>query len=355
MIKPVLSANTFADILLAWYDANKRTLPWRSDTTPYHVWLSEIMLQQTQVQTVIPYYERFTHKLPTINDLAKASQDELHKLWEGLGYYSRVDRLSEAAKILVAEYDGLLPESHEALLALPGIGPYTAGAIASIAFRERVAAVDGNVLRILSRLQAYDGPINIASSAKPLHNLAQRLVPAHRPGDFNQALMDLGATVCIPNGAPLCETCPFTHACLAKKKQLTGLLPIKKPKKPRSIEQHTIVVFCAKNKIKIYKRPARGLLAGLWEFMDIPETLTNEGLHDWLQQKALPSLKIEYLGASRHIFTHKEWHMEGWLVHLSSADLSDDGKWVSLDELNTTYALASAIGYYRNQLSYYLL
>lgn len=214
-----LSAAAFADRMLSWYDENRRLLPWREDPTPYHVWLSEIMLQQTQVQTVIPYYTRFITELPQIADLAHVSEDRLHKLWEGLGYYSRADHLREAAQILLAEHNGLLPESYSDLLALPGIGPYTAGAIASIAFGERVAAVDGNVLRILSRVTAYDGPINVASAAKPLKELAASLVPAHRPGDFNQSLMDLGAMICSANGTPRCAACPLAALCEAKKQK----------------------------------------------------------------------------------------------------------------------------------------
>ena len=226
-----LSAAAFADRMLSWYGENRRLLPWREDPTPYHVWLSEIMLQQTQVQTVIPYYTRFITELPQIADLAHVSEDRLHKLWEGLGYYSRADHLHEAAQILLAEHNGLLPESYSDLLALPGIGPYTAGAIASIAFGERVAAVDGNVLRILSRVTAYDGPINVASAAKPLKELAASLVPAHCPGDFNQSLMDLGATICSGQAAHLAvQPVRWQRSVKQKSSSLPGSCRSKKQK-----------------------------------------------------------------------------------------------------------------------------
>lgn len=350
MVDLSLSAADFADKILYWYDNHRRVLPWREDPTPYHVWVSEIMLQQTQVQTVLPYYERFTAALPDVATLAAVDQTRLHKLWEGLGYYSRADHLHEAAELVMAEHDGLIPDAYDALLMLPGIGPYTAGAIASIAFGQRVCAVDGNVLRILSRMTAYDGPINVASAAKPLHLLAQSLVPAHRPGDFNQALMDLGAMVCSANGAPHCKECPVAEGCLAKARSLTGVLPIKKPKKPRSIEQHAIIIFISDGKVWIQRRPQGRLLAGLWEFLDLPESFNEDKLKSFLQDHALQPRAIHALGAARHIFTHKEWHMTGWMVELNEPFSPDRGRWVTVDSLDTTYAMAGAISFYRSRL-----
>lgn len=355
LINFTLSATAFADQLLHWYDNNRRYLPWRENPTPYHVWISEIMLQQTQVQTVLPYFHRFTAALPNVSALASVSQDRLHKLWEGLGYYSRADNLHKAAQIVVSEHDGQLPEDYETLLSLPGIGPYTAGAIASIAFGQRVCAVDGNVLRILSRMSAYDGPINVASSAKPLQHLAQSLVPAHRPGDFNQALMDLGAMVCSANGSPHCKCCPVANGCLAKEKALTGILPIKKPKKPRSIEYHGIVILTTNNQVWIRKRPSGQLLAGLWEFLDYPDLLDDDSLSKQLISLCLTPDSIDSLGAARHIFTHKEWHMMGWLVHLPRPATLEGGQWVDVSALETTYAMAGAIAFYRSKLFEYFL
>lgn len=351
-----LPAAAFADKVLDWYDINRRTLPWREDPTPYHVWLSEIMLQQTQVQTVIAYYERFLDALPTIEDLAAVDEDQLHKLWEGLGYYSRADNLHKTAQLLIKTHDSQLPETYSALLTLPGIGPYTAGAIASIAFGERISAVDGNVLRILSRLTAYDGPVNVASSAKPLKELAQALVPAHRPGDFNQALMDLGAMVCSANGAPHCESCPVDTLCEANARQITTFFPIKKPKKPRTIEEHTIVILSADRKVWIRKRPKGQLLAGLWEFLDLPGAITEASvLTAALKSRGLSPQTVLDLGKAKHLFTHKEWHMHGWLVELAEPFPLNEGRWVDRTALETTYAMAGAISYYRHRLSNELL
>ena len=350
-----LPAPEVADRMLSWYDAHRRVLPWREDPLPYHVWLSEIMLQQTQVQTVIPYYTRFLEALPEVSDLAEVSPTKLHKLWEGLGYYSRADHLKEAAELIMTAHGGLLPESYDELLALPGVGPYTAGAIASIAFGERVAAVDGNVLRILSRLTAYDGPINVASSAKPLKELAQALVPAHRPGDFNQSLMDLGAMVCSANGAPHCDACPLAELCAAKRENLAWLLPIKKAKKPRSVEAHTIILLTAGKEVWIRKRPQKQLLAGLWEFLDVPGALSQDEVLALLKEKGLAPLALEDLGKAKHLFTHKEWHMQGWRASLPAPTPFADGIWVPAIALRTTYAMAGALAAYRHQLSNNLL
>lgn len=349
MLTIQLSAAAFADKLLSWYDLNKRHLPWRENPTPYHVWLSEIMLQQTQVQTVLPYYQRFIEHLPTIEALAQADSTLLYKLWEGLGYYNRANNLQKAAKTVCENYQGQLPEDYSLLLTLSGIGPYTAGAIASIAFGQRVSAVDGNVLRILSRITAYDGAINVPKEAKPLHQLANHLVPAHRPGDFNQALMDLGATICSANGAPHCTQCPLIRDCLSYEKNLTGLLPFKKPKKPRLIEYHTIIVLQCQNQVFLHQRPAGHLLAGLWEFIDIEEHHEEETLKKWLSKENIYPLKLTPLGASRHIFTHKEWSMIGYHVIIDTP-IARDGLWVPIESIHDTYAIPGALHFYRNQL-----
>lgn len=345
-----LPASVFADQMLCWYDEHRRVLPWRETAQPYYTWVSEIMLQQTQVQTVIPYFERFIAELPTIGDLAKVETLQLHKLWEGLGYYSRADHLQEAARVLVETNNGLLPETYSELLTLPGIGPYTAGAIASIAFGERVAAVDGNVLRILSRVTAYDGPINVASAAKPLKELAQSLVPAHRPGDFNQSLMDLGATICVPNGPPRCDQCPIAEHCEACKQQLTWLLPVKKSKKPRTIEEHTMVLLVSGSQVWIRQRPKNQLLAGLWEFLDLPEALSRDELDAYLTANGVSPVSMDDLGAAKHLFSHREWHMHGWLATLPQPQPFKDGIWVDVASISTTYAMAGALSAYRTQL-----
>lgn len=345
-----LSPTDFADKMLQWYDNNRRILPWREDATPYHVWLSEIMLQQTQVKTMLPFYERFIATLPTIEALAQTDKTKLYKLWEGLGYYSRADHLHTAAQQVMQSHDGLLPDTYDALLALPGIGPYTAGAIASIAFGQRICAVDGNVLRILSRLTGYDQPINVSTSAKPLHLLAQSLVPAHRPGDFNQSLMDLGALICRSNGAPHCTQCPVSAGCKAYLQQQTGMIPVKKQKKSRTIEQHSIVILVSNQKVWIHRRPQGQLLADLWEFKNFPDFLSEKDLLALLKEQQLPIQTIYALGATKHIFTHKEWHMQGWLVSLEQPVIIDSGQWVDISELQTTYPMASALSFYRSLL-----
>ncbi len=349
MLTLKVSATIFSDQLLAWYDANRRFLPWREKPSPYHVWLSEIMLQQTQVQTVLPYYKRFITALPTIEALAKADSDLLYKLWEGLGYYSRANNLQKASITICEEFDGQLPEDYQTLQTLAGIGPYTAGAIASIAFGQRVSAVDGNVLRILSRLTTYDGAINVAQDIKPLKQLAESLVPAHRPGDFNQALMDLGAMICSANGAPHCGDCPVSESCLAYEKNLTGIYPLKKAKKPRQIEQHTIVILQYKDDIFIQKRPKGQLLAGLWQFIDLSEEYHLEAINRWLISQQFQAAKVTALGPARHIFTHKEWHMTGYHVMLSEKPVCE-GQWVSIDRIRDTYAVPGALHFYRNKL-----
>lgn len=242
MTLPISSVQRIIDALLGWYDANARALPWRTSGEPYHIWISEVMLQQTQVATVIPYYERFLEAFPTVEALAAADQDQVNKRWEGLGYYSRAAHLKAAAEALVADHGGELPDTAGDLIRLPGIGPYTAGAIASIAFGERTPAVDGNVMRILSRFTADETPVNTGKSRAHYTPVAANLLPAHRPGDFNQALMDLGAMICTPK-APNCPACPWQAYCAANKEALQGDLP-KREKRPRVKLKPTQSLFC---------------------------------------------------------------------------------------------------------------
>lgn len=229
------SLDRIAAPLLAWYDSGRRILPWREEPTPYHVWLSEIMLQQTRVEAVKPYYDRFLQALPDIESLAAADEEKLLKLWEGLGYYNRARNLKKAAQILVSEYGGRMPDDYEIILSLPGIGSYTAGAISSIAFGKAYPAVDGNVLRILARLRTDERDILQAGVKKSVEEELADVMPKDRPGDFNQALMELGAMVCIPNGAPKCDVCPWKELCRARAQGITGEFPKKAGKKPRSI------------------------------------------------------------------------------------------------------------------------
>ncbi|WP_310602634.1 A/G-specific adenine glycosylase [Anaerosporobacter sp.] len=304
--------------LVDWFGANARILPWRLDPTPYHVWVSEIMLQQTRVEAVRGYYDRFLTALPTIEDLANASEETILKLWEGLGYYTRVRNLQKAAVVIVNEYDGKVPDSYEQLLKLPGIGTYTAGAIASIAYGIPVAAVDGNVFRIAHRLSGSFADITKASVKKQLETDFAAIIPEDAAGAFNQSLMDLGATVCIPNGKPLCEKCPVMHLCIAFKKGLQAQIPVKPKKKGRKIEDKTVFVLEYKGKIALHKRPKSGLLAGLWELPNIEGKSSIDKAQDMLKQffssEESDCIELTSLGEKKHIFSHIEWHMTG--IHI---------------------------------------
>ncbi|MCL2107346.1 MAG: A/G-specific adenine glycosylase, partial [Oscillospiraceae bacterium] len=261
------------NLLLAWYDENKRELPWRAAASAYHVWISEVMLQQTRAEAVKGYYTRFLAALPDTAALAAVDDDRLLKLWEGLGYYTRARCMKKAARIVMDEYGGALPASPEALLRLPGIGLYTAGAIASIAYGIPVPAVDGNVLRVLMRLHAQYDDITLEATRKETARRLLELIPRDRPGDFNQSLMELGAVVCLPNGAPRCAACPLAWHCLAHTQKLTAQLPVRAAKKARRVERRAVLILRHEGRTALRKRGSRGLLAGFWELPN--------ALEDW--------------------------------------------------------------------------
>ena len=300
-------------LLLPWYKESHRELPWRQDQEPYHVWLSEIMLQQTRVEAVKAYYARFLQKLPTIEDLAKADEETLHKLWEGLGYYSRVRNLHKAANQIMERHGGQFPTSYDDIRALAGIGDYTAGAIGSICFDLPTPAVDGNVLRVCMRLTADDSPIDRPQTKKALTEALAAIYPKES-GDFTQALMELGATVCLPNGQPLCDRCPLNKICLAHKQGAELKYPIKSEKKPRKIEEMTVFLLHDGEEYALRKRPESGLLAGLWEFPHVAGKLTAEQVLSHLEAQGIEVLDIEKTAEKVHIFTHKEWHMTGYFL-----------------------------------------
>ncbi len=335
--------------LLAWYDKGRRILPWREEPTPYHVWVSEIMLQQTRVEAVKPYYDRFVTHLSDIEALAQAQEEELLKLWEGLGYYNRVRNLNKAAKVIMEEYGGIMPSTYEELQKLPGIGSYTAGAIASIAYGKVATAVDGNVLRVLSRLRMDDRDIMQQSVKKQVEEELLLSMPTDRPGDFNQALMELGAMVCIPNGAPKCECCPWEKLCLAHAHGREQDFPVKSAKKARSIEKKTILILRDENKAALRKRPAKGLLAGMYEFPWIEGHLSEKEVLDYLKKIGLSVLHIKPLTDSKHIFTHKEWHMKGYAVRvdeLAEKKKGDGLLFVERKEAIEKYPIPSAFAAY---------
>ncbi len=335
--------------LLDWYAANARTLPWRSEPTPYRVWLSEIMLQQTRVEAGLPYFERFVAALPTVQALAEADEQQLLKLWEGLGYYSRARNLQKAARIIVQEYDGQLPSTPQELLKLPGIGPYTAGAISSIAFGYPAPAVDGNVLRVLSRVTAYADDVLAAGVKEKTSAALQKILP-EEVGAFNQALMELGALVCLPNGAPKCLICPLCEFCRAHAQGMENELPVKAPKKARRIEERTVLLATCGGRIALHKRPPEGLLADLWEFPSLDGNLSPTALQTQLRELGLRVDGLRSAGGAKHIFSHIEWHMTGWFAECHDFAAPEGWFWVTPQELATEYPIPSAFRAYTKQV-----
>ncbi len=326
------------EALLPWYQVHKRPLPWREDTQPYHIWLSEIMLQQTRVEAVKGYYARFLAALPSIEALADADEELLLKLWEGLGYYSRVRNLQKAAQVIMAQHSGVFPHNHKDVLALPGIGAYTAGAICSIAFGQPTPAVDGNVLRVISRLTADDTPIDLPAYKQQVQAQLAEVYPA-QAGDFTQALMELGATVCGPNRDPACESCPCKGFCLGFQKGIAAGLPVKLPKKGRRTEEKTVFIFCADGRYALQKRPGKGLLAGLWQF---PEASGLLGLPQAIAAASAMGIQakdIRRVVEKKHIFTHIEWKMQG--IYMDAAP-GGDFVWLTAEEIDANTALPTA-------------
>ena len=345
-----------AEPLLEWYHRGHRELPWRSDPTPYHVWVSEIMLQQTRVEAVKEYYRRFMAALPTVYDLANAPEDMLLKLWEGLGYYNRVRNLQKAAQIIVSRYDGAMPQDYESLTKLPGIGSYTAGAIGSIAYGKKYPAVDGNVLRVLSRLRADGRDILDAKVKKSVEEELAYYMPEDQAGDFNQALMELGAMVCLPNGEPKCKECPWESLCKAHAFGTEQSYPVKAPKKKRTVEELTVLILQDEEKIALHKRPDKGLLAGLYELPNIKGHKNEKQVVSYLKRMGMETIRIERLSDSKHIFTHKEWHMIAYKVRVDELSaLAKSGEaagylFVDKKEAKETYAVPSAFAAYKEYL-----
>lgn len=337
--------------LLTWYDYNARILAWRTTPKPYYVWVSEIMLQQTRVEAVKGYFDRFITALPDIQALADIEEEKLLKLWEGLGYYNRVRNLQKAAKVVVSDYKGELPADYYELLKLPGIGAYTAGAIASIAFQLPVPAVDGNVLRVTKRIAGSFDDITKDKVKEKLWKDLSLIIPKDRPGDFNQALMDLGATICLPNGKPLCDSCPVMHLCRAFRENLTDRIPVKPEKNKRKIEEKTILLIEYQGSYALHRREAKGLLAGLWEFPGLAGKLNRDQVNQELKQWDIEPVTLESIGEAKHIFTHIEWHMIGYLVRLKDYPhrLTEGKKliWVDPSLMKERYTLPNAFSAFR--------
>ena len=306
--------------LLKWYDTSRRILPWREDPTPYHVWLSEIMLQQTRVEAVMEYYRRFLSELPDVEALAAAPEEQYLKLWEGLGYYSRIRNMHKAAVRIMEDYGGSIPSTAAELEKLPGIGHYTAAAIASIAFGQPVSSVDGNLLRVFSRMTLYGTDAKSPQAKKDAEAYFMERMPQDRPGDYNQALMDLGATVCLPNGTPHCEDCPWKDVCQAHASGRELDFPVLPPKAGRAKEQRTVFLISDGTRILLGKRPNKGLLAGLCEFPGTDGALRTNEAGQFVRDLGYDVTGIRKLPKAKHIFSHKEWHMTGYAVNVRSLD-----------------------------------
>lgn len=346
------------EFLLDWYDNNARILAWRENPNPYYVWISEIMLQQTRVEAVKFYFDRFVKAIPDIKSLAEIQEEKLLKLWEGLGYYNRARNLKKAAQIIMEEYGGVMPADYNKLLKLPGIGSYTAGAIASIAFSIPEPAVDGNVLRVMKRIAGSFDDITKTSVKKELEQDIREIIPHDRPGDFNQALMELGAMICLPNGRPLCMKCPVMHLCKAYKNKTELSIPVKPAKKTRKIEEKTILIIEKNKEYAIRKRENKGLLAGLWELPSLKGKLALPAVEHAMENWGFQVLKIESLGDAKHIFSHVEWHMTGYYIKVGKfLAVREDGvyepdrksqfTWADKKQIEEVYTLPSAFEKYR--------
>lgn len=327
------------EALLPWYDAGHRDLPWRADREPYHIWLSEIMLQQTRVEAVKGYYARFLEKLPAIADLAACDDDALHKLWEGLGYYSRVRNLKKAAIRIMKDHGGKFPQTFAEVLALPGIGDYTAGAVCSIAFGLPTPAVDGNVLRVISRITEDDTPIDLPAYKKAVRDRLAAVYP-DRAGDFTQALMELGATLCGPNWTPRCGECPCRDFCGGHLNGTAENFPVKLPKKGRKVQEMTVFIASCDGKYALQKRPDTGLLAGLWQFPNVPGKMDTDAMLAAAEGLGMKPREIFRSVERKHIFTHIEWKMRGW--YLEVTERAEDFVWLTADEIRADAALPTA-------------
>lgn len=341
--------------LLKWYDSNRRILPWREEPTPYRVWVSEIMLQQTRVEAVKPYFRRFMDALPDVRALAYADEEKLLKLWEGLGYYNRVRNLQKAALQIMEEYDGQIPEDYRELCKLKGIGSYTAGAISSIAFGQAKPAVDGNVLRVLSRIREDDRPVSDSRVKTAVERELEQIIPKDRPGDFNQAMMELGACVCVPGGASHCGECPLMRLCRACENGSQRNFPHKDKGRARSVEEKTVLVIRDEGRVAVRKRAGKGLLEGMYEFPCLQGYCTAEQVAGYLAGNGMKLLRIMPLEEAKHIFTHKEWHMKGYMVRVDELEPKEYGgeDWIYInpDEIREKFPMPSAFEAYTKYLN----
>ena len=336
--------------VIQWYRENHRDLPWRNTRDPYRIWVSEIMLQQTRVEAVKRYYERFLSELPTVKELAEVPEDRLMKLWEGLGYYNRARNMQKAARQVMEEYQGEFPHTYDTIRSLAGIGNYTAGAVSSFAFGIPKPAVDGNVLRVLSRILASEEDIMKACVRSWMARAVEEVIPEHNASDFNQGLIELGALICVPNGDPRCRECPAAGLCLAREKGIQTRLPVKAKAKARRIEKRTVLIFRDARGVAIRKRPSRGLLAGLYELPNVEGHLTGRQAADYGKSIGLMPVRVRKLEEAKHIFSHVEWHMIGYEMLVDELEKSCGAEMIfaKKEELETVYSIPSAFESYMN-------
>ncbi len=334
------SLGAVAEPLISWFGNNRRELPWRQDKEPYHVWISEIMLQQTRIEAVIRYYARFMDALPDVFALAAVDDDTLLKLWEGLGYYSRARNLKKAARVIADKYGGAFPRHVEELRKLPGIGDYTAGAIASICFDEKVPAVDGNVLRVIARLTGSRENILLPRVKREVTAQLREIMP-DRAGEFNEGLMELGELICLPNGIPLCDKCPLSAHCTAYREGLTAELPVRIKQSNRRREDKTVLLLRSpEERIALEKRPSTGLLAGMYQLPNLDGFADEKALAEQLAEWGLRAEKIRFTKEAKHIFTHIDWMMRGYEARVDNE--SPRFIWISESELKAAYPLPTA-------------
>lgn len=325
--------------LICWFEENHRKMPWRETKNPYYIWISEVMLQQTRVDTVIPYFLRFIDAFPQIENLAAAGEEEVLRLWAGLGYYSRARNIHRGAKLICEVYNGKIPEVRKELLKVPGIGPYTAGAILSIAYGKTAAAVDGNVMRVFSRLFLIHEDISEASTKKEMEWIGEKVVSLENPSAFNQGLMELGAVICTPT-SPKCSLCPLMLICKARKKGMQECLPVKKKKEPVKTVNMELALLQKEDKILLVKRPTDGLLANLWA---LPSTEALAGnvpgksiVMELQENYGIETTQPQAIVQKNHIFTHMKWNMQLFRMEIISMAPIDypETQWTSLKEID---------------------
>ncbi len=338
-----------AETVVEWYRANKRELPWRKEPDAYRVWVSEIMLQQTRVEAVKSYYERFLRELPTVKDLAEAEEDKLLKLWEGLGYYNRARNMQKAARQIMIDCHGVFPDTYEEILSLKGIGNYTAGAISAFAYGLPKPAVDGNVLRVISRLTGSREDIAKQSVRKRVEDMLEPIIPKDAASDFNQGLIELGAIVCVPNGEPKCGECPLSCFCEARRQGTVSEIPVKSRGKARRIEERTVFLFKDGKKLAIRKRPPKGLLASLYEFPNVQGSMSMEEAVAYSKGIGLMPVRMKALGNAKHIFSHIEWHMTGYEIIVDELERTNEKGFLFIraEEIGEEYPVPSAFEYYK--------